>query len=62
MDILVSQLLKTILAGDVEKMEQLGIYEILPEDLALCEFICSSKIDIQDIVQQGIALMIKEMQ
>lgn len=62
MDIFVSQLLKAILAGDVEKMEQLGIYEVIPEDLALCEFICSSKIDIQDIVQQGIALMIKEMQ
>jgi len=62
MDIFVSHLLKATLAGEVEKMEKLGIYEVLPEDVALCEFICSSKIEIQDIVQQGIDLMIKEMQ
>ncbi len=62
MDIFVSHLIKAILAEDIDKMEKLGIYEVLPEDLALCEFVCPSKIGIQDILQKGIDLMIKEMQ
>ncbi|HPJ82776.1 MAG: Na(+)-translocating NADH-quinone reductase subunit A [Bacteroidales bacterium] len=62
MDIFVSHLIKAILAEDIDKMELLGIYEVLPEDLALCEFVCPSKIEIQDILQKGIDLMIKEMQ
>lgn len=61
-DIFVSFLIKAVLAKDIDKMEQFGIYEMIPEDLALCEFICPSKIEIQDILQQGIDLMIKEMQ
>ncbi len=61
-NIFVSFLIKAILAQDIEKMEQFSIYEMIPEDLALCEFICPSKIEIQDILQQGIDLMIKEMQ
>lgn len=61
MDIYPMQLLKAILAQDVELMENLGIYEIAEEDFALCEFICSSKIEIQSIVRQGLDLMIKEM-
>jgi Na+-transporting NADH:ubiquinone oxidoreductase subunit A len=55
-------LIKAILAEDIDKMEQLGIYEVIPEDLALCEFVCPSKIEIQEILQNGIDLMIKEMQ
>ena len=42
-------------------MEQFGIYEVLPEDLATCEFIDPSKNNIQDIIAQGIDLMLKEM-
>ena len=42
-------------------MEQLGIYEVVPEDLALCEYVCPSKIDVQQIVAKGIDIMIKEM-
>lgn len=61
MDIYPMQLLKAILARDIETMENLGIYEIAEEDLALCEYICPSKIEIQSIVRQGIDLMIKEM-
>lgn len=61
MAILPVYLLKAILAGDIDKMEALGIYEVVPEDFALCEFICPSKIEIQDIIRQGIQLMIKEM-
>ena len=61
MDIYPMQLLKAILAEDIDGMENLGIYEIAEEDFALCEFICASKIEIQSIVRQGLNLMIKEM-
>lgn len=47
-------LLKSILANDIEKMEELGIYEVAPEDFALCEFVCTSKIDTQSIVREGL--------
>ncbi len=56
------QLLKAILVDDIEKMEALGIYEIGEEDFALCEFVCSSKIEVQSIIRQGIELMIKELE
>lgn len=61
MDIYPVYLLKAILAEDIDKMEQLGIYEVVEEDLALCEYVCPSKIDVQDIVSKGINMMIKEM-
>ena len=61
MDILPVHLLKAIIADDIDKMEQLGIYEIVEEDLALCEFVCTSKIEVQKLVRRGINLMIKEM-
>jgi Na+-transporting NADH:ubiquinone oxidoreductase subunit A len=54
-------LLKAILAGNIDKMEMFGIYEVIEEDLALCEYICPSKIEVQDIVSKGIDMMIKEM-
>jgi Na+-transporting NADH:ubiquinone oxidoreductase subunit A len=55
------QLFKAILIEDIDLMEKLGIYEIAEEDVALCEFACPSKIDIQDLVRKGLDLMIKEM-
>ncbi|MEA5005268.1 MAG: Na(+)-translocating NADH-quinone reductase subunit A [Rikenellaceae bacterium] len=61
MDIYPTYLLKAILAEDIDNMEALGIYEVIEEDLALCEFVCPSKIDVQEIVSKGIDLMIKEM-
>ena len=54
-------LLKACLAGDIDKMEKFGIYEVLEEDLALCEYVDPSKIYIQQIITDGIALMLKEM-
>lgn len=60
-DIYPVQLLKAILAKDIELMEKLGIYEIAEEDFALCEYVCTSKIESQQIVRDGIDLMIKEM-
>ena len=61
MDIYPIYLTKACLAGDIDKMEQFGIYEVLPEDLAVCEFIDPSKNNIQDIISKGIDLMLKEM-
>ncbi|MDR1339751.1 MAG: Na(+)-translocating NADH-quinone reductase subunit A [Prevotellaceae bacterium] len=61
MDIYPVYLLKAILAEDIDKMEQLGIYELIEEDLALCEFVCTSKIEVQALLRRGINLMIKEM-
>ena len=54
-------LLKAILAGNIEQMEDLGIYEVAEEDFALCEFVCTSKIDSQQIVRRGLDLMIREL-
>ena len=61
MDIYPVFLAKACLAGDIDKMEQFGIYEVLPEDLATCEFVDPSKNNIQDMIAQGIDLMLKEM-
>lgn len=60
MDIYPMQLLKAILAEDIDKMEQLGIYEVVPEDFALCEYVCPSKIEIQSIIRQGLDTIRKE--
>ena len=61
MDIYPLYLFKACLAGDIEKMENLGIYEVIEEDVALCEYVCPSKAEIQNIIRQGIDLMLKEM-
>lgn len=55
------QLLKATLAKDIEGMEQLGIYEVAPEDYALPEFVCASKTDCQAIIREGLDLMLKEV-
>jgi Na+-transporting NADH:ubiquinone oxidoreductase subunit A len=59
-DIYPVQLIKSILTNDIEKMENLGIYEVSPEDFALCEFVCTSKINVQEIVRDGLDLVYKE--
>ena len=60
MDVYPVHLIKACLANDLDKMENLGIYEVVEEDLALCEFVCPSKIEIQQILRNGINSMIKE--
>ncbi|MBR5333456.1 MAG: Na(+)-translocating NADH-quinone reductase subunit A [Alistipes sp.] len=60
MDIYPMHLFKSIIANDIDKMENLGIYEIVEEDVALCEFVDPSKTEIQQLVRDGINLMIKE--
>ena len=61
MDIFPMQLIKACMRGDVEKMESLGIYEVIPEDFGLVDFSCTSKIEAQEIVKSGIKLMLKEV-
>lgn len=61
MDILPVHLIKAILANDIERMEQLGIYEVVEEDMALCEYVCTSKTDVQQILRKGIESLIKEL-
>lgn len=62
MDILPTFLLKSIIYKDIEEMEELGIYEIAEEDMALCEFVCTSKIPVQKIIREGLDLMYQEEQ
>lgn len=61
MDIYPVHLLKAILVEDIDKMEQLGIYEVIEEDMALCEVVCTSKTDVQEILRKGLDLIRKEM-
>jgi len=60
MDIYPTHLIKAIMIEDIELMENLGIYEVAPEDLALCEFVCTSKIEVQSIIRHGLDLIRKE--
>ena len=60
MDIYPVQLLKSILIEDIDMMERLGIYEVVEEDFALCEFVCTSKIKSQEIIRRGLDLVRKE--
>ena len=56
-DILPTHLIKSILAEDLDEMEALGIYEVIEEDLALCEFVDVSKHNVQEILRGGIELI-----
>lgn len=60
MDIYPEYLVKAIITGDIDKQEQLGIYEVSPEDFALAEFVDSSKLELQKIVRQGLDILRKE--
>ncbi|HSP84054.1 MAG TPA: hypothetical protein VLN72_10030 [Gillisia sp.] len=61
MDIFPMQLLKACMAGEIEKMENLGIYEVAPEDFALIDYVNTSKIEAQEIIRLGLDLMITEV-
>ena len=60
MDIYPQQLIKAIMIEDIDLMEKLGLYEVSPEDMALCEFVCTSKIEVQSLIRHGLDLLIKE--
>ncbi len=57
MDIYVQHLMKNIIVNDLERMEGLGINELVEEDIALCEFVCTSKQPLQQILREGLDLM-----
>ncbi len=59
-DILPMQLVKAAITDDIDGMENLGIYEVAPEDFALCEYVCTSKINIQDKIRKGLDLIGEE--
>lgn len=60
-DIYPEQLIKSIIVNDIDAMEKLGIYEVAPEDFALCEYACTSKIQSQRIVREGLDMLQKEL-
>ena len=60
MDIYPQHLVKSILVNDLERMEGLGIYELVEEDVALCEFVCTSKQPVQDILREGLTTMMDQ--
>jgi Na+-transporting NADH:ubiquinone oxidoreductase subunit A len=61
MDIYPLQLLKACMVKDLDEMEQLGLYEVAPEDFSLTEFICISKQPHQQIIREGLDLLYKEI-
>ena len=61
MDIFPMQLIKACMTGDIEKMEALGIYEVVPEDFGLVDYANTSKIEAQEIIKDALTLMIKEV-
>ncbi len=62
MDILPEYLIKAMVAGNLDKMEQLGAYEVAPEDFALCEYVCTSKLPLQAIVRKALDNMKNELE
>ena len=60
MDIYAEYLIKAIISGNIDRQEELGIYEIAPEDFALAEFVDSSKLPLQKIVRKGLDILRKE--
>lgn len=62
MDIMTEYLIKAILSKNIENMEALGIYEVAPEDFALAEYVCTSKMPLQTIVAQGLEYLRKELE
>ncbi len=62
LDIYPEYLIKAIIANDIDRMEQLGIYEVAPEDFALAEFVDTSKLPLQQIVSDGLKKLRKELQ
>ncbi|MBQ2399912.1 MAG: NADH:ubiquinone reductase (Na(+)-transporting) subunit A, partial [Muribaculaceae bacterium] len=61
MDIYPEYLIKAILTFNIDRMEQLGIYEVAPEDFALAEFVDTSKLELQKIVREGLERLRKEL-
>lgn len=61
MDLYPQHIMKAIMTNDFEKMEGLGLAELTEEDVALCEFVCTSKMPLQSILRQGLTMMKEQM-
>ena len=61
LDIFPMQLIKACMVEDIEKMEALGIYEVVTEDFGLVDYANTSKLEAQEIIRHGIELMINEV-
>ena len=59
-DIYPEYLIKAMIAGDYDKMEKLGIYEIAPEDFALPEFVDTSKQELQRLTRESLERLRKD--
>ena len=59
-DVYPMHLTKAVMYNDIDLMENLGIYEVAPEDFALCEFVCTSKINIQNVIREGLDVIYEE--
>jgi len=57
MDILPEYLTRACISGNIERQEDLGIYEVAPEDFALCEYICTSKVPVQQVVRKALDIL-----
>ena len=62
MDIYPEYLIKAMIANNLDRMEALGAYEVAPEDFALCEYVCTSKMPLQAIVRQALDYMKNELE
>ena len=62
MDIMPEFLIKAMIAKNIDKMENLGAYEVAPEDFALCEFVDTSKLPLQAIVRYSLDMLKKEVE
>lgn len=61
MDILPNELYRSILAEDIEEMENLGLFECDDEDFALCSFACPSKTDVSGVIRKGLDMLQAEV-
>ena len=62
MDIYPEYLIKAMIASNIDRMEALGAYEVAPEDFALCEYVCTSKMPLQAIVREALDYLRKEIE
>ena len=62
MDIYPEHLIKAMIAGNLDRMEALGAYEVAPEDFAVCEYVCTSKMPLQAIVRAALDNLKQEIE
>jgi Na+-transporting NADH:ubiquinone oxidoreductase subunit A len=60
MDMLPTQLLRSLIVGDTEMAQALGALELEEEDLALCSYVCSGKYEYGPILRDNLTRIEKE--